>query len=124
VGATARRKREMNTLRRWKQRVERLEQKTGPNPGPQMIYLTPNLQPEGDDSSENPWSVKIAPGIWAKAFGAPFTAEQIDNFRKEYEPLSPAELAARLNIPEAFVHAYAKGEGSGSDSSTGNDTAP
>ena len=32
VGATAnlaRRKREMNTLRRWKQRVERLEQKTG-----------------------------------------------------------------------------------------------
>jgi len=74
----------MNTLRRWKQRVERLEQKTGTNPGPQMIYLTPNLKPEGDDSQETAWSVKIAPGVWAKAFGAAFTAEQVDALRKEY----------------------------------------
>ena len=105
-------------------RIERLEKRIGTRVGPQLIYLTPNLKPEGDDAEETPWSVKIRPGVWAKAFGAPFTADQIDNFRKEYEPLSPAELAARLNIPEAFVHAYAKGEGSGSDSSTGNDTAP
>jgi len=90
--------------------------------GPQLIYITPNLESEGDDSEETPWSIKISPhGIWVKAFGPRFTPEQIDNFRKEYEPLSPAELAARLNIPEAFVHAYAKGEGSGSDSSTGDD---
>ena len=74
----------MNTLRRWKQRVERLEQKTGTNPGPQMIYLTPNLKPEGDDSQETAWSVNIAPGVWAKAFGAAFTAEQVDALRKEY----------------------------------------
>jgi len=102
-------------------RIERLEKRIGTRVGPQLIYLTPNLKPQGDDS-ETPWSIKVSPhGIWAKAFGPSFTPEQIDYFRKEYEPLSPAELAARLNIPEAFVHAYAKGEGSGSDSSTGDD---
>jgi len=29
----------MNTLRRWKQQVEKLEQKTGTKPGPQLIYM-------------------------------------------------------------------------------------
>jgi len=74
----------MNNLRRWQQRIERLEKRIGTRVGPQAIYLTPNLEAEGDDSEETPWSVKIAPGVWGAAFGAPFTAEQIDQLRKEY----------------------------------------
>jgi len=71
-------------LSRWKQRIERLEEKMGTKRQPQMIYLTPNLKPDGDDSEETPWSVKIAPGVWAKAFGAPFSSEDIERLRREY----------------------------------------
>jgi len=74
----------MNNLRRWQQRIERLEKRIGTRVGPQLIYLTPNLKPEGDDAEETPWSVKIAAGVWAKAFGAPFSSEDIERLRREY----------------------------------------
>lgn len=70
----------MNNLSR---RIERLEQRLSAQHGEQqLVYVGPNL--ESDDSEETPWSVKIAPGVWAMAFGARFTAEQIDALRKEY----------------------------------------
>ena len=74
----------MNTLRRWKQRIERLEDRMGSKRVPQLIYITPNLEAEGDDSAETPWSVKIAPGVWATAFGTPFCSEDIERLRKKY----------------------------------------
>src|SRR5262249_30903456 len=63
-------------------RIERLEKRIGTRVGPQLIYITPNLQP--DDSEETPWSVRVAPGVWAKAFGAPFSSEDIERLRREY----------------------------------------
>jgi hypothetical protein len=69
-------------MSRFEQRLTRLEQRMGTNPGPRLIYLTPNL--EGDESEETPYSVKISSKLWAEAFGGPFTKEEIDKLREEY----------------------------------------
>jgi hypothetical protein len=68
----------MNGLKR---RIERLEKETGADKG-QMLYLGPNL--ESDEEEETPWSIKISPGLWATAFGAPFSGEQIEQLRAEF----------------------------------------
>jgi hypothetical protein len=67
----------MNGLKR---RVERLEQQAGMKQR-QMICFGPNL--EDDDEEETPWTIKIRPGEWATAFGAPFTSAQIERLRAE-----------------------------------------
>jgi len=43
--------------------------------GKQLIYIRPNL--ERDDREETPWSIKISAGVWATAFGASFSFEDI-----------------------------------------------
>jgi hypothetical protein len=69
----------MNRLQR---RLERLEQQTRAKPGAPLIYLMPNLE-EGE-GQETPYSVKISSELWAHAFGAPLTEDDIRELRVEY----------------------------------------
>jgi hypothetical protein len=54
----------------------------GVQPGPRLIYLTPNL--ELDEPEETPYLVKLSSDVWAHVFGAPLSDEEIRNLRKEY----------------------------------------
>ena len=69
---------------RWKQRIERIEQRMGMGTrGPQAIYILPSL--EADDTDEDtPWRVKLGRGLYAEAYGRPFSPEQIEGLRIEY----------------------------------------
>jgi hypothetical protein len=69
-------------MSRFEQRLTRIEQRMGTKSGPRLIYIMPNL--EGDESEETPYSVKIAPRMWAESFGGPFTTAEIDRLREEY----------------------------------------
>lgn len=67
---------------RFEQRIERLEQRMGVKPGPRLIYLMPNLEP--DEPEETPYLVKLSSDVWAHVFGAPLSDEEIRNLREEY----------------------------------------
>jgi len=56
---------------RFEQRIERLEQRMGVKPGPRLIYLMPNLEP--DEPEETPYLVKLSSDVWAHVFGAPLS---------------------------------------------------
>jgi len=72
----------MKAVRNWEQRIERLKQRMGAKQGPQLICIGPNL--ERDNREETPWSIKISPGVWATAFGASFSSEDIKRLRREH----------------------------------------
>jgi hypothetical protein len=69
-------------LNSFHRRIERLEQRMGVKPGPRLIYLTPNLEP--DEPEESPYLVKLSSDVWAHVFGAPLSDEEIRNLREEY----------------------------------------
>jgi hypothetical protein len=68
----------MNNLER---RIERLEETLDMKPGPRHIIITNVNFLEGEES---PCEVEFLPGLYALAYGGPFTTEEIDKLREEY----------------------------------------
>lgn len=93
---------------RWKARIEKIEQQVGvgKNQGAEMIWLMPN--DGGDEAEETIRSVRLAHGIWAKAWcGPPYSAEQIAALKSKYGGLSKEEMAEMMRVPIEWLDVYA-----------------
>ena len=92
---------------RWKQRIEKIEQRIGigKNQGAEMIWFGPSL--EEDDETESDRAVRLGHGMGAMAWsGPPFSPQQIAALKGEYGELTKEQMAARFRIPVKWLDVY------------------